>query len=97
MFDDDMNDPESITPEVDALIKSVMKQHPGVSYMAQAVYYEAVHQELAPMARKLERQRNALFDALDDMMHAFCLGDDWQGTPVYDNARRAMADVEVEP
>jgi len=42
------------TPRTDSLIESVMKLHPGHSKQSQNVYYEAVHQELAPLARKLE-------------------------------------------
>jgi hypothetical protein len=32
-----------------------MAEHPGIGRTAQAEYYEAVHQELAPLARQLER------------------------------------------
>lgn len=46
-----------MTERVDALIDRVMKVFPGVSASAQARYYEAVHQELAPLAREIERQR----------------------------------------
>ena len=42
------------TPLTDSLIESVLKKHPGHSKQSQNVYYEAVHQELAPLARKLE-------------------------------------------
>jgi hypothetical protein len=42
------------TPRVDALIERVMDEHPSVGRAAQAAYYEAVHQELAPLARELE-------------------------------------------
>ena len=40
------------TPRVDALIERVMDEHPSVG----RAYYEAVHQELAPLARELERE-----------------------------------------
>jgi hypothetical protein len=42
------------TPRVDALIERVMDEHPSVGRAARAAYYEAVHQELAPLARDLE-------------------------------------------
>jgi hypothetical protein len=38
----------------------MMKRFPGVSAAAQARYYEEVHQELAPLARELERENIAL-------------------------------------
>lgn len=44
------------TPITDALIDRVMREYPGVSAKAQADYYEAVHQELAPLAREFEKQ-----------------------------------------
>ena len=44
------------TPRVDTLIDRVMAEHPGHGKSAQAAYYEAVHQELAPLARDLERE-----------------------------------------
>lgn len=44
------------TPITDALIDRVMRKHPGVSARAQADYYEAVHQELAPLARDFEKR-----------------------------------------
>lgn len=48
------------TPRVDALIERVMDAHPSVGRAAQAAYYEAVHQELAPLARELEAEAEAL-------------------------------------
>lgn len=43
---------------VDACIAEVMARHPGVTPAAQARYFEAVHQELAPLARQLEHELN---------------------------------------
>jgi len=51
---------DSETPITDGLIRRVMKEHPGVSARAQADYYEAVHQELAPLARDFEKQITVL-------------------------------------
>lgn len=48
---------------VDALIERVMAQFPGVSAYAQARFYEEVHQELAPLAREIELQRDKLLEA----------------------------------
>jgi len=42
------------TPRVDALIAGVMAKYKGHGTLSQARYYEAVHQELAPLARDLE-------------------------------------------
>ena len=42
-------------PRVEACIAAVMDRHQGASTRADARYYEAVHQELAPLARELER------------------------------------------
>lgn len=41
---------------VEALIARVEAAHPNTSRTALAVYFEAVHQELAPLARSLERR-----------------------------------------
>lgn len=49
-----------MTERVDVLIDRVMKAFPGVSALAQSRYYEEVHQELAPLAREIERQRDEL-------------------------------------
>lgn len=48
------------SPQVDALIHRVMSNYPGISASAQSAYYEVVHQHLAPLARQLEEQRDAL-------------------------------------
>lgn len=48
------------TPITEALIAKVMAQYPGVSKMAEARYYEEVHQELAPLARAFEKRIAAL-------------------------------------
>ncbi len=45
---------------VDALIQRMMKEHLGQSAAARASYYEAVHQELAPLARELEAENRRL-------------------------------------
>lgn len=51
---------------VDALIARVEAEHPGTGPTAMARYYEAVHQELAPLARALERRAAELEAALFD-------------------------------
>jgi hypothetical protein len=43
-------------PRVEACIQEVMREHPGETPAALARYFEAVHQELAPLARELESQ-----------------------------------------
>lgn len=43
-------------PRVEACIDSVMRQYPTLGGRADQRYYEAVHQELAPLARELERE-----------------------------------------
>src|ERR1700712_5427214 len=48
----DMSD----TPRVEAVIQKAMGKHPPMGMAATAAYYEAVHQELAPLARELERE-----------------------------------------
>lgn len=53
---------ESDTPRVDAVIAETMARHPGESPARQAAYFEAVHQALAPLARKLERENAMLMD-----------------------------------
>lgn len=46
-------------PRVEACINEVMKRFPGESKAALARYFEAVHQELGPLARQLERELRA--------------------------------------
>lgn len=45
---------------VEALIERVMAAHPGQSPKQLAAYFEAVHQELAPLARALEQDNESL-------------------------------------
>lgn len=47
---------ETDTPRVETCIQDAMRRFPGYSTSAQARYYEEVHQELAPLARDLERE-----------------------------------------
>ena len=47
---------------VEECIQRVMIEHPGDSPKALALYFEAVHQELAPLARELEQQRDAAWE-----------------------------------
>lgn len=49
---------------VDALIERVASQHPGQSPAALARYFEAVHQELAPLARSLEAENQRMREQL---------------------------------
>lgn len=42
-------------PRVEACIEAVMARHPTIGGRADQRYFEAVHQELAPLARELER------------------------------------------
>ncbi|MCT0802308.1 hypothetical protein N0687_04885 [Pseudomonas aeruginosa] len=46
--------------EVEQLLERYMKRFPGVGPSSTARYFEAVHQELAPLARKLEAERDRL-------------------------------------
>ena len=54
----------SQAPLVEACIHRVMKKYPGQSPAALARYFEAVHQELAPLARELERENRQLREQL---------------------------------
>lgn len=47
--------PDDATPQVDCLIALAQAEHPGYGRTEQAEFYEAVHMELAPAARQLER------------------------------------------
>lgn len=49
-----MSEP-SATPRVDACIAEAMARHHSFGKRAGAAYYEEVHQQLAPLARELER------------------------------------------
>lgn len=46
----------SAAPRVEACIEAVMAKHPTIGGRADTRYFEAVHQELAPLARELERE-----------------------------------------
>lgn len=54
-------------PRVEFCIQQVMDQHPCTSPRALATYYEAVHQELAPLARELERESARQRAALENI------------------------------
>ena len=47
--------PDDATPQIDCLIALAQAEHPGYGRTEQAEFYEAVHMELAPVARQLER------------------------------------------
>jgi hypothetical protein len=53
-------------PRVEECIAGVMKRFPGTSKLAQARYYEEVHQELAPLAREFERENIRLREQLQE-------------------------------
>lgn len=55
----------------DALIHKVMAEHPGHSAVALSQYYEAVHQELAPLARNLETALRELLATIE--LHTDCM------------------------
>ncbi len=46
--------------EVEQLLERYIKRFPGKHKAAMSRYFEAVHQELAPLARKLEAERDRL-------------------------------------
>lgn len=54
-------------PRTTRCIEAVMRQHPGETTRALARYYEAVHQELAPLARQMEDEVQELMRALDNV------------------------------
>lgn len=53
---------------VETLIEKVMAEHPRETPRAIARYYEAVHRELAPLARDLERELNVANQQVDDLV-----------------------------
>ncbi|MFO5940271.1 ead/Ea22-like family protein [Pseudomonas aeruginosa] len=46
--------------EVEQLLERYIKRFPGEHKAAMSRYFEAVHQELAPLARELEAERDRL-------------------------------------
>lgn len=56
-----------IAPRVEAVINAVMERHPGMGPAAQLRYYEAVHQELGPLARNLEHESATQRHALENI------------------------------
>lgn len=56
-------------PRVEALIAGVMSRHPGVDVSPKraAIYFEEVHQELAPLARSMERELAEARRQVDDL------------------------------
>ena len=58
------------TERVNDLIARVMLKHPGESKAAQAAYFEDVHQELAPLARDLEKQRAELLAICEELQES---------------------------
>lgn len=63
-------DPHQPTPRVDALIARVSAAYRGESERANAEYFYAVHQELAPLARDLEREAEMLRALLVEFVRA---------------------------
>lgn len=65
--------PSSASPPLDAYprttrcIEAVMQRHPGQTPKALARYYEAAHQEIAPLARQMEGEVQELMRALDNV------------------------------
>lgn len=59
-------------PRVEAVIAETMKRFPGESKAALARYFEAVHQELAPLARELERENRALRAQFTGLQLKYC-------------------------
>lgn len=55
------------TPRVEAVINAVMERYPGIGPAAQLRYFEAVHQELGPLARDLERETAIQGNALENI------------------------------
>ncbi len=90
------------TPRVDALIHRVMAEHPGVSAHAQAVYYEAVHQELAPLARALELETAGKYDLIDHLQRQqdFSLrtfGPGMRTAGLIDHIKKELGEIEEDP
>lgn len=69
-------------PRTTRCIEAVMREHPGETPKALARYYEAVHQEIAPLARQMEREVQELMCALDDVRRfaALHLREEWAQT-----------------
>ncbi len=55
------------TPRVEAVINAVMERYPGMGPAAQLRYFEAVHQQLGPLARDLERESAIQGNALENI------------------------------
>lgn len=72
---------DDATPQVDLVIALAMAEHPGYGRTEQAEFYEAVHMELAPLARQLERDarryRRQLVDLLSVMPENWREDPDW--------------------
>lgn len=82
--DDPDTEPMASTasPLVDATIAKVMKRYPTDS----KAYYEAVHQELAPLARKLEADLAAAHTQRDTLQQQLALA-----YRLSQSARKALA------
>jgi len=91
MGTNDVHELQTDTPRVEALIDRVMKEHPSVSKTAQAIYYEAVHQELAPLARDLERENAKLRDAMQTVVDVWTAQFERNGHLAPDWVKKARA------
>lgn len=78
-----MSVPDDSTPMVDLVIALNMAEHPGLNRSEQAEYYEAVHQELAPLARSLEREARKWRRKLHLLRHDLLsvLPENWREDP----------------
>lgn len=68
-----------------------MTKHPGLGAAAQARYYEAVHQELAPLARQLERDLSSTSKSAEELSSlvrrlAYALRKASPGNPLHQQA-----------
>lgn len=52
---------------VERCINEAMRRHPGASPASNARFYEAVHQDLAPLARILEADSQRMQSALENI------------------------------
>ncbi|CAE6822175.1 hypothetical protein R70006_06254 [Paraburkholderia domus] len=75
----------SATPRVDAVIRKTMERFPGLGPGSQMRYYEAVHQELTPLARTIETETVALHGEIVDLRAQIARG--WRAGAVVGTSR----------
>ena len=86
---------ETKTPRVDGCIEAAMARYPRDTKTELARYFEQVHQDLAPLARTLERENNELRAMLTELITATCSSDPQRWPRAIQTASERIAAIDA--